>query len=298
MELIRRLSCRNTLGEGIVYDDHCNELLWTDIQRSLFYRYDLSTDSIYQYKLPCRLGSFGLTQEAHCYVMAFEKGIALYCLESGIKQWLSDVEADINYTRSNDCRVDREGAFWIGTMIEDHKLPNNMPAGYTKGSLYRLNSDHSLMKTLTDISISNSLCWSPDGSILYHADTPSRSIYAYAMSGLADLRSAQSLFVKTEQGCYPDGSCIDADGYLWNAQWGASQVVRYSPLGEVDTILHLPISQPSCVCFGGEQLDTLVITSAREGLTDMQLAAEPHAGDVLMYKTPYKGLLESRASLS
>ena len=91
-------------------------------------------------------------------------------------------------------------------------------------------------------------------------------------------------------GCYPDGSTVDAQGYVWNAQWGGSQIVRYSPDGTTDLVLPLPVSQPTCVAFGGANLDILFITSARQSLSDPALKNQPLAGSCFIYETPFRGL--------
>jgi hypothetical protein len=102
------------------------------------------------------------------------------------------------------------------------------------------------------------------------------------------------VFANVEGPGAPDGSAIDAEGYLWNAQWGGSKVVRYTPAGEIDTVLELPVAQPTCLCFGGAKLDLLFVSTAREGLDAAALRRQPQAGDVLVYRTGYLGLLERR----
>jgi sugar lactone lactonase YvrE len=96
--------------------------------------------------------------------------------------------------------------------------------------------------------------------------------------------------LRTERGCFPDGSTVDAEGYIWNAQWGASRIVRYSPKGEEDFILPLSVSQPTCVAFGGPQMDRLFVTSAHQGLSGEALVAQPEAGNLLVFQTDVQGI--------
>jgi sugar lactone lactonase YvrE len=144
------------------------------------------------------------------------------------------------------------------------------------------------------IEISNGICWSPDGTRFYFADSPLRAIYCYdfhlATGAIANRRE----FVRTPEGAHPDGATVDSEGCLWSAHWGAGRIVRYKPDGAIDAVLEVPASQPTCVAFGGPELDLLFVTSARDGLTEADLARQPSAGDVFVYKMGCAGLAENR----
>jgi L-arabinonolactonase len=101
-------------------------------------------------------------------------------------------------------------------------------------------------------------------------------------------------FAAIERPGVPDGSVIDAEGFLWNAQWGGAKLARYSPDGMVSSTFGLPVSQPTCLCFGGESFDWLFVSTATEGLSEAQLRKEPEAGNVLIYRTAFRGLPEDR----
>jgi L-arabinonolactonase len=187
--------------------------------------------------------------------------------------------------RLNDGRVDRQGRFWTGAMVE-----NDAQAPPERGSLYRFDPPGTAApEAMRDgISISNSICFSPDGAHAFFADSTNGRILRYPASGpLGD----GTLFARTEPGSAPDGSDVDADGRLWNAEWGGSRVTAYNPDGTVAGRLPLPVSQVTCVAFGGPALDLLFVTSASEGL---DRSAEPHAGDVLVYEGPFQGLPAGR----
>ena len=150
------------------------------------------------------------------------------------------------------------------------------------------------MRVVGDVSIANGLCWSPDGDWMYFADSPERTIWRFAVDRETGLPGEREVFARTPEGAYPDGACIDASGCYWSAQWGASRVVRYTPEGSIDQVIETPVSQPSCVAFGGPDLRQLCITTARDGLDDAGIAAEPLAGDILIYRVETTGLAEDR----
>ncbi|HEX9474818.1 MAG TPA: SMP-30/gluconolactonase/LRE family protein, partial [Steroidobacteraceae bacterium] len=142
------------------------------------------------------------------------------------------------------------------------------------------------------LRISNGLCMSPDGSKLYFADSPLRTIYVYDLVEPEGLLANRRVFARTPEGASPDGAAVDVDGCVWSAHWGASCVVRYTPAGRIDQTIPVPTTQPSCVCFAGPQLDILCVTSARENLSAGTLHAEPHAGSVFLYQSAAQGLPE------
>ncbi len=284
--LIKTIEVGNELGEGIIWDTQCQCLWWTDILQSRLYRYEIATDTLSEFETPERLACLTPIKNDPRLLCAFASGLAFYAPASGEVSWIAKLEEDNPGTRCNDGKTDRWGRFWVGSMVEDAER-----APY-KGRLYCLNHDLSISEHLTDLSISNSLCWSPDGVTAYHTDTPTRCIYRYRSAGGArhPQLDEKELLVKTAHGAYPDGSCVDAQGYVWNAQWGASQVVRYAPDGSHDQTLPMPASQPTCPTFAGAELNLLAVTSARTDLSTTQRQAEPEAGHGFIYSTPYRGI--------
>jgi len=287
MHLIKTLEVENELGEGVIWDHGASKLWWTDIQQSKLYRYDPNSEQLEHWNTPERLSCFAPRQNGNGLVAAFESGFAFYNPETGELEWIQKLETDNPGTRFNDGRTDRQGRLWAGTMVENEEL-----APY-KGSLYRLNHDLSITKTIGDLSIPNSLCWSPDGTTMYHTDTPSQTIYQYNYDIHSGTFDNQSSFVTCKPDCYPDGSIIDSQGYLWNAQWGSHTVVRYSPVGTESLVVEIPASQPSCVAFGGEKLDLLFVTSAWQGLGANARDADPNAGSLFIFETDYTGIIEN-----
>jgi L-arabinonolactonase len=277
--LLTTIPVKNTLGECILWDEITGSVWWTDIHAAVLYRYALGSSKLTKYDVPERLCSFGFVEDDPHLICAFASGIALYEPASRDLRWLYRPEQGLRGTRFNDGRVDRQGRFWAGT------------------SLYWI-SGTAHGRALGGIEISNGLAFSPDAATLYFADSPTRQIRAYEFDAARGQIGEGRLLTEVANGGEPDGSTVDADGFIWNASWGASRVVRYAPDGAVDAEFDVPVSQPTCLCFGGDRLDLLFVSTARENLTPERLGAEPLAGDVLVYGTGYRGLPECRYRLS
>lgn len=284
-ELVDVVRVANTLGEGVLWDELGERAWWTDIHERRLFRYDPISRVLESFELPERLGSFGLVEGSERIIAAFESGFASYHPESGQLDWIERPGHEAANVRFNDGRVDRQGRFWAGSMVEG--------AGAPTGKLYCLHGSSSQVR-LTGIAISNSICFSPDGRQLYFADTPHRLILRYDLDPASGAISNRQVFARTPTGSYPDGSHVDAQGYLWNAHWGAGRIVRYAPDGSISGAIEVPASQVSCVAFGGRNLDLLFVTSARVDLKPAQLAREPHAGDLFVYQLDVKGLADAR----
>ncbi len=277
-----------TLGEGPVWDDRLSCLWWTDIHKSQLLRWDWANRSFESVELPERLGSLGLTTDPLWLVCAFASGFALFRPDVGELRWLARPEAEYRGVRLNDGRVDPLGNFWSGSMVENAAL-----APTCGGSLYRLDSHGELDVMLDGIGISNSICFPADGSRLFFADTLQGDIDAYELRPDGTLGDKQP-FAKIARPACPDGSEVDAAGRLWNAEWGGARLRCYGPDGSPVKQLVLPVSQPTCLTFGGPGLDHIFVTSAREGLSADQLAGEPLAGHTLVYRTGDTGLRAPR----
>src|ERR1700733_11926838 len=172
MKPIDILGSRNIVGEGILWDSRRELLWWTDIQGRELYRYDLARSSMQVLDTPERVGSFGLVAHSERLITAFESGIALYDPHEQAIEWLARPEAIVPGIRFNDGRVDRRGRFWSGTMVENDACP-------AKGCLYSMAPRDGLRCHVGDVRISNGLCTSPDGKLLYFADSPTRTICVY-----------------------------------------------------------------------------------------------------------------------
>jgi L-arabinonolactonase len=280
-ELIDIVGAGNTLGESVAWDPLDERLWWTDIQERGLYRYDPRSASLATYELPERLGSFGFVAGGERLIAAFESGFALYHPDSGHIEWVARPRHEAANVRFNDGRVDRQGRFWAGSMTEGRGDP--------MGKLYCLDGREARVH-LSGIAICNSICFSPDGRHLYFADSPDRVILRFDIDQESGALSNRRVFARTPEGAFPDGANVDADGHLWSAHWSAGRIVRYSPDGHISGEIEVPASQPTCIAFGGRDLDLLFVTSAREGLSAAALRVQPHAGDLFVYSVNVRGL--------
>jgi L-arabinonolactonase len=286
--LIDTVPCENLLGEGVQWNHQDGCFWWTDIHSAKLYRYHLATKKVSHWDLPEKLCCFAFAKNDARLLAAFASGVAWFELETGALEWIAKPEAHLNGNRSNDGRCDRQGRFWMGTILDQKNSPDQY------ASLYSLRVDGKITRHLTGLHISNALCWSPDSRKLYHADSPTHTLNVYDFDAEAGTLSNRQTFARTESGVEPDGACVDAQGYVWNAQWGGSRVVRYAPDGTIDFVLPMPITQATCVAFGGETLNMLAVTSARIGLSDEALRQQPQAGNLFIFQTDIQGLEESR----
>lgn len=281
LALVKTLPVANQLGECPLWHPERQQLYWTDILASKLYRYTPGSDEIEVFDTPERLASFGFIRNSDWLICGFASGIARYQPHTGELDWLYRLP-DRREVRLNDGRVDSRGRFWVGAMVENNT--HTAQPGYPEARLYCCAPDGQVTEHLGDIRISNSLNWSPAGDRLYFADSPRNEIYAFAFDAARGQLGEKTLFARTPAGVHPDGSAVDIDGCLWNAHWGASQLVRYRASGEVAGAFALPVSQPTCCAFGGADFDTLFVTSARCDLDESQLARESEAGNLLIYR--------------
>jgi sugar lactone lactonase YvrE len=129
------------------------------------------------------------------------------------------------------------------------------------------------------VGLSNGLDWSDDRRVFYYSDSHAGGVDAFDTDPDTGALSGRRRLAEVSGGV-PDGLTLDAEGCLWLAVWGSSELRRYTPDGRLDTIVKLPVSQVSSAAFGGTDLSTLYITTARENFTPADLAAQPHAGDI------------------
>ena len=290
-ELLDILPFGHLHGEDVQWnaDDGC--LWWTDLSGCALHAWHLQRGALRSFATPERLGCFAFIDGDARLLAAFASGFALFDPVSGALEWLDRCEPAGSGRRFNDGRADRQGRFWAGTMVEDATQAEPYSAG-----LYCLGADGRAQLRESGVGIANGLCWSPDGRTMYFADSPRHAIWVYDFDPDSGHIGPRRDFARTAPGVEPDGSCVDAEGGVWNAQWGAGQVVRYAPDGQVLEVLDTPGAlQPTCAAFAGPALDLLCVTSARIGLSPESLAAQPHAGDVFVFRTGTRGLPESRA---
>lgn len=297
MQLISTIESNNVLGECVIWDHLRQCLHWVDIESHVLHlaRFDenqipmrIPNQEIQCFKTPERLCAFGLCQEENWILAAFETGFAFYNFFSGEIKWIArppELQRGSGL-RLNDGRMDRSGRFWCGAMREDDAKNGSYAC------LYCLDSNLRLTVHERRIGISNGICWSPCGEKFFFADSSKQEMYEYAFDSLEGRISDRKLFSRTDAGIAPDGAVTDTEGSLWSAKWGGSAIVGYSPCGMVNTRISTPASQPTCIGFGGRELDIMFVSSAKQGLSHQQLEAEADAGNLFLYKSSVKGIAE------
>lgn len=273
------------LGEGATWCERTGRFYWTDIEGACLHRFDPATGERTSFAMPERLATFALCADANYLLLGLATHLAFFDLKTREMQRIVDVEPGLD-TRLNDGRCDRQGRFVFGTKHEGADL---RPVG----GFYRLGHDLSLERLpLPSPAISNSIAFSPDGATMYFCDSPTRDILACDYGADGTIGNVRVFVRLADPDGVPDGSTVDAQGGLWNAQWGGARVVRYGPDGVETDRVSVPTSQPSCVALGGPDLSTLYITTARVELDAASLAAEPGAGGIFAAPSGQRGLPE------
>jgi len=262
-------------------------IYWVDGKSSEIWRHNPATGETRTWNTPEDPGSFALRENGKGLVVAMWNGFRFFDLETGETTVIEDMEQDLPNSRFNDGRCDRQGRFWVGSMDDKHTDPI--------GSLYRLDADLGHEVQERGVICSNSTCFSPDGETMYYADTYINTIWAYDLDTASGQLSNRRVFADTtDMKGVPDGSIVDAEGYLWNAMWDGWSVIRFAPDGSVNRIIEVPVQRPTCPMFGGKNLDRLYVTSARIGLEPDDLVTQPDAGALLALDPGVKGVPETR----
>jgi sugar lactone lactonase YvrE len=282
------------LSEGPRWDGGRSELLWVDVLAGRLYRARLYAD-----------GQLRVLQTVHVdghlgaaapvvgggYVLAAGPGF-LYVDGKGAVHQLAQPEAGRTDVRMNDGACDPQGRFWAGTMAYD-EAPGS-------GRLYRLELDGSCTQVLTGLTISNGIGWSPDGTLMYLADSGTGDVNAFDFdAATGDLGRQRTVVHISTPNAVPDGLTVDHQGNIWVALWNGGALARYHPDGSLLGTFPLPVDRPTSCAFGDAGGRTLFVTTAREGLDDAALARQPDAGRVLRLDflgatgppcQPYRGL--------
>lgn len=246
------------LGEGAFWHPERRQLFWFDILgKRLLSR---TEEGALSWDMGEHASAAGWI-DRETLLIATETGLYRFDLTSGARERLAGLEAERPETRSNDGRADPHGGFWIGTMGKSVE-----PGA---GAIYRYHLGW-VEKLFDGITVPNAICFAPDGQRAYYADTRRQRIWQVALDAEGWPAAQPEVFVDLRgEGLNPDGAVTDAEGGLWNAQWGAGRVARYRPDGTFDRAISIPAAHASCPCFGGEDLSRLYLTSARERLSEL-----------------------------
>jgi sugar lactone lactonase YvrE len=245
---------KTTLGEGPLWDVDEQRLYWIDSFDGRVFRSTADGRELRAWDVPQKIGSMALRRSGGA-VLSLQRGFHFLAFETGDLELIHDPEPGLTANRINDGKVDKAGRFVAGSMDTMEEGPN--------GALYSLGPDLKVKKLDQGIVCSNGPCWSPDGKLFYFADTWSGEIWVYDYDLATGTASNRRTFTKIDMstGGAADGSTVDSEGFLWNAQVYDGKIIRYAPDGSVDRAIEMPVKKVTSVMFGGPNLDILYVTS-------------------------------------
>jgi sugar lactone lactonase YvrE len=271
------------LGEGPVWDATERRLLWVDIEGCFIHRYNPETGADEPIATHGRVG-YVAPRRGGGLAAAIEHTFALTDDIDHAPVVIATVEPSAP-TRMNDGNCDSRGRLYAGTMALDERSP--------VGALYRLDPDGAVERILSGVTISNGIDWSLDGETMFYIDTATQSVDAFDFDIAAGRISNRRRFVSIAPADgAPDGLTIDCEGCIWVALWGGWSLRRYTSDGELERTVTLPAQNITSAAFGGDMLDELYVTSAREGLTGSELGAQPSAGALFRCKPGVFGRIQ------
>lgn len=276
------LDAKAMLGEGSIWHPKENKLYWIDIEGKSLHIYDPATGEDRQFPVGSRIGT----------VVPIENGGALVALQSGIHaldtktgklSFITNPLPDSNI-RFNDGKCDPAGRFWVGSMALDSRRRG--------ATLYRFDKDKSVHTMLDSVTISNGIVWTADKKTMYYNDTPTGTIQGFDYDDKTGAISNRRIAVRIPKGIgSPDGMTIDAEGNLWVALWGGGIVGKFNPVtGELLQRVKVPAPNVSSCAFGGKNLETLYITTARAWVNADKLKEFPLSGGLFSVKPGVKGV--------
>ncbi|MFK7925094.1 MAG: SMP-30/gluconolactonase/LRE family protein [Bacteroidia bacterium] len=274
---------QNTLGEGAFWNAETQEFIWVDIEGESFYISNGDPHSVRKVVLDKKIGTIVADTKGN-FVVALENGIYSIDRKTEDLTLLSNPEAALPNNRMNDGKCDPAGRLWVGTM--------SMKNEGAVGALYRVEADGKTSKMVEPVSISNGIIWSLDHKTMYYIDTSLGNVRAYDYDQVSGDIANERIIIEVPRSMgYPDGMTIDAEGKLWIALWNGHAVSRWDPeTGKLLQTIEVPALNVTSCAFGGPDLATLYITSARMATSAKQLGTYPAAGGVFTVKPGVKGV--------
>jgi len=269
------------IGEGPVWDERDDALIWVDIPAGRVHRYRPSDGTYDEAVVGQAVGAI-VHRERGGYMLAVEQGFAAWDRFGGQLELVAPVEDGIPSNRMNDGKCDPLGRFWAGTMAWD--------ASPHAGALYVLDCTRVVTMVLDRVTISNGLGWDMARGRMYFIDSAERRIDYFAFDAeTGEISDRRPLVRFDPDDGLPDGLCVDADGSLWVAMWGGGCVRRITPSGALDDKVSFPVANVSSCTFGGPDLSELFVTTARSGLSSQELEEQPKAGSVFRLRPGVNG---------
>jgi sugar lactone lactonase YvrE len=277
------LDAKAMLGEGSIWHPEENKLYWVDIEGKALHIYDPVSNEDKQFPVNARIGTVVPVQGGGALV-ALQNGIYKMNTKTGKLSFVNNPLPDTTNLRFNDGKCDPAGRFWVGTMALDSRRKG--------GVLYRMDKDKSIHQVLDSVSISNGIVWTADKKTMYYNDTPTGTIQAFDYDDKTGTITNRRVAVRIPRGNgAPDGMTIDADGNLWVALWGGGIVGKFNPVsGELLQKVKVPAPNVSSCAFGGKNLETLYITTARAWVNADKLKEFPLSGGLFLVKPGVRGV--------
>jgi len=271
------------LGEGPTYDARTSTAWWFDILEKRLFEADIASGRVKSHALGRMASALARIDAARQLIVA-EDGLHIRHVADGRMELFAPLEADNAATRSNDARVHPSGTLWLGTM--------GRKAEPRAGAIYALHRGRTI-KLYPDISIPNAICFSPDGSIGYFADTATNVMHRVPLDAATGLPAGDPVpFIRHRGIGGIDGAVVDADGLIWNARWGGGCVDVYDADAKRLRSLCVPARQSSCPAFIGHDLSRLLVTSAWQGMDEAARAADPEHGRTFILDVGARGRAE------
>ena len=281
MEASLVLDAKATLGEGAIWHPIEERLYWVDIEGHALHLFNPATNHDEIWPVGARVGTVVPIVGGGALV-ALQNGIHLINTETGELACINNPiqGEDIRF---NDGKCDPAGRFWVGTMALDSREGAAV--------LYRMERDGNLHLILDKLSVSNGLVWTADKKTMFFIDTPTRKVQRFAYNDeTGDISKQGDVIRIPETEGKPDGMTIDSEGNLWVALYGGGAVGCWDPkTGDMLQKINVPAPHTTSCAFGGEDLSTLFITSARDGLDEDQLRKYPHSGGIFAVKPGARG---------
>ncbi len=274
------------IGESPLWAPAEGVLYWVDIEGRAVHRFDPAAGDDRSQSLPVRPGSIVLTHEAGRLLMGAEHELGWYTWSTNIFEPIRDLEEGGTGNRLNDGRTDRQGRFWVGSMFQ------TTDAGKSTGMLHRVDANLSATTVRWDIGVSNGIAFSPEGTTMYFADSPTETVWQFDYDpGTGEPFNSRTFLDFADIPGRPDGASVDAEGCYWIACVYGWAVARITPDGRVDRVIDMPVEKPSMPTFGGADLDVLYVTSISQNTNPA--AQQPFAGAVFALDPGVRGLPET-----
>ncbi len=250
-------------GEGVVWHPEEKAVYWTDINRRLLHCYTAADAGVRTWKFDQPVTAVELTSDPKLLLIVLGGSIIMWDIENCSRTATLFHLASWPVVRCNDARVGPDGALWFGTMQNNVTSDGgSTPITENLGELFSLDARGQVKVWHEGIGITNTVAWSPDGSQMFFGDTISNRIYVSSFDRALGLTAEPQIFIDGFDRGQPDGSAVDAEGYLWNCRYGGNCIVRFAPDGSVAEVVEVPAKNPTTCAFGGADLKTLYITSA------------------------------------